>query len=119
MFLFQKNCLVLAPSGSKRDRFVCAVALSFIERLIGFYRSTEVQAIFFPRCRTLHSFGLSQTLQVLFLDGDGVVLLVVNQFRPWSRLVHQNAMHAIELVSPVSVAIGDRIVFEKISLTNR
>lgn len=118
MFLFRKGCLVLTPSGAKRDQFVCAVALSFLERLIGFCREHTVQAIFFPRCRMLHSVGLHQSLQVLFLDSNGVVLMVVDQFKPWRRLVHRDATHAIELVSPVSVAIGDRIVFEKISATH-
>ncbi len=119
MFLFRKSCLVLTPSGTQRDQFVCSVALSFLERLIGFYWGATVQAIFFPRCRMLHSVGLRHTLQVLFLDCNGVVLVVVDQFKPWQRLGCQGAAHAIELISPVSVAIGDRIVFEKISVTHR
>lgn len=118
MFLFRKCCLVLTPSGVRKDQFVCAVALSFFERLIGFYRGATAQAIFFPRCRMLHSFGLRKPLQVLFLDCNGVVLMVVDRFKPWRRLGYQGATHAIELISPVSVAIGDRIVFEKISATH-
>lgn len=119
MFQFRKSCVVLQPSGIKRDQFVCAVALTFIERLIGFCLATTVQAIFFPRCRMLHSFGLRKPLQVLFLDGDGVVLMVVDRFKPWSRLTHRDALHAIELISPVSVVMGDRIVFEKIDVAPR
>ena len=119
MFQFRKSCVVLQPSGIKRDQFVCAVALTFIERLIGFYLTTTVRAIFFPRCRMLHSFGLRKPLQVLFLDGNGVVLMVVDRFNPWSRLTHRGALHAIELISPVSVVMGDRIVFEKIDVTRR
>ncbi len=115
MFLFRKRCLVVTPLGARRDHFICAIALSFVERLIGFCLPVPVQAIFFPRCRRLHGFGLKQTLQVIFLDADGVVLSVVHQFKPWDRLFHREACHAVELVSPVSVGIGDRIVFERIN----
>ncbi len=114
MFLFRKRCLVLTPSGARRDHFVCAIALSFLERLIGFCLPVAVQGIFFPRCRRLHGFGLKQTLQVIFLDADGVVLGVVHSLRPWGCASHRDACHAIELISPVSVVIGDRLVFEQI-----
>ncbi len=114
MFLFRKHCLVLTPSGARRDHFVCAIALSFFERLIGFCLPVPVEAIFFPRCRRLHGFGLKQPLQVIFLDADGVVLSVVHPFKPWDRISHREACHAVEVVFPVSVRIGDRIVFERI-----
>jgi uncharacterized membrane protein (UPF0127 family) len=119
MFLFRQQCLVLSVTGDQRDRFVCAIALSFMERLMGFCYPAAVSAILFPRCRRLHGFGLRRSLQVLFLDTDGFVLAVVDQLKPWGVAFHRQASHALELNSPISVGVGDRIVFEQIKATTR
>lgn len=119
MFPFRQQCLVLGGSGGQQARFVCAIALSFMERLIGFCYPVAAPAILFPRCRRLHGFCLRQSLQVLFLDADGFVLAVVEQLRPWGVVFHRHASHAVELISPISVRVGDRIVFEQIKATTR
>jgi uncharacterized membrane protein (UPF0127 family) len=56
---------------------------------------------------------------VLFLDTDGFVLAVVDQLKPWGVAFHRQASHALELISPISVGVGDRIVFEQIKATTR
>lgn len=88
-------------------------ALGFASRLLGFLptpRAHAVDVIEFPRCRMVHTFGMLQPIDVVFVDASGVVLRVVPRLKPW-RVAGVAAASAVfefreGLAAQLGVAIG-------------
>ena len=88
-------------------------ALGFASRLLGFLpspRAHSVDVIEFPRCSMVHTFGMLQPIDVVFVDGAGVVLRVLPGLRPW-RIASEPAARAVfefreGLAAPLGVVTG-------------
>jgi uncharacterized membrane protein (UPF0127 family) len=74
------------------------------------------EALVFPRCRQVHMFGMRFSIDVLFLDGEGVVVRAVGDLQPgrlspWVR----SACTVVELpagtLESTGTHKGDRVVF--------
>jgi hypothetical protein len=48
-------------------------------------------------CRTVHTFGLSDAVDVIFLRADGVVTKVVSRMKPWRMTRCAEARTVLEL----------------------
>ena len=68
------------------------------------------EAMFFRRCRGVHTIGMREPISVLFLDGV-MRVIEVRRVRP-GRLVwapHRRARHVLECDVGVALRIGDRL----------
>jgi uncharacterized membrane protein (UPF0127 family) len=79
-------------------------------------RPPDGTALFFDRCRALHTWGMRFALDVVFLDADRRVLAVRRNVRPW-RMVHgpPGTRSSLELPSgsPASrLHLGNQLDFD-------
>ena len=54
-------------------------------------------ALWVKRCRRIHTFGLIDAVDVVFLRADGVVAKVVNGMKPWRTTGCREASTVLEL----------------------
>ena len=60
------------------------IALSFRSRLRGLVRNAGGDdLLFFPRCRSVHTLGMRQPIDLAFLDEKGTVLASYRELPPW------------------------------------
>lgn len=71
------------------------VARSFGQRLRGLLSSQNKHGLVlvFPRCTSVHSFGMRRPFSVAFIDRDGKPLTVINSMRP--NAIASNAKAAL------------------------
>jgi uncharacterized membrane protein (UPF0127 family) len=85
---------------STGEELECRVARNFIGRLVGLLgtdaRLVAGESVAFPRCRSVHTFGMSYPIDVAFLDGSGRVLLSRRHMPPMSVAGCPGAAMAIE-----------------------
>lgn len=66
------------------------VADGFLARakgLIGSPPPPQGEGLLIPRCNAIHTFFMSYAIDATFLDGDGNVVKVVRNIRPWRPFV--------------------------------
>jgi uncharacterized protein len=84
---------------------VVEVASTFRKRLLGLAWSgtPRAQALFFPRCRSVHTLGMRFALDLVWLDADGRVVRIDWAVPPGRfRVCRAAAGGVIELPSPAS-----------------
>ena len=81
-----------------------AVASGFRERLIGlaWRRVPRAEALLFPRCRSVHTFGMRFALDLVWVDVFGHIVRVDRAVRPWRVRACRAAAAVVELPSPAS-----------------
>ena len=85
------------------------VAKDFRTRLRGLAWRDREQAgpgLLFPRCRSVHTFGMRFELDVYFLGGDGEVLEVRRRVPPNRVLWRRNARKVLEISSAAGGETG-------------
>lgn len=64
-------------------------------------------------CNSIHTFFMRYNIDVIFLDGNGVVVKCVAGIKPWRWAGSYKARHALELaagaISRCSIAKGDKL----------
>jgi uncharacterized membrane protein (UPF0127 family) len=76
------------------------IASSLRRRLLGLAlrrNPPEGWALLFPRCRSVHTFGMRFEIDVVFLDASGRVLLIARGVRPWRLVACWRAAAAVEV----------------------
>jgi uncharacterized protein len=76
------------------------VARSLHRRLLGLAlrrRAPDGWALLFPRCRSVHTFGMRFAIDVVFLDSEGRVARVVSDLRPGRIALCRRAAAAVEV----------------------
>jgi len=63
-------------------------------------RADAGPGLLFPRCSSVHTFGMRFALDVYFLDRDDGVLAVHRRVPPWRVLWHRGARKVLEVPSP-------------------
>jgi uncharacterized protein len=77
------------------------VAKGFRARLLGLaFRRGAADPLLIPRCRSVHTFGMRFPIDVVFLDGDGCVLRVVERVPPRRIVSCRGARAVVEVPSP-------------------
>ncbi|MBU6377030.1 MAG: DUF192 domain-containing protein [Gammaproteobacteria bacterium] len=101
-------------------------AASFAARLIGFWpspRRHDVEAIEFPHCRAVHTFGMTEAIDVVFVDAGGRVLRVVARLAPWRLVREPDAQSVFEFraghAAPLGVVAGARLHSEWATVTSK
>ena len=96
------------------------VADGFIDRMLGFLNRKYIdleEALWLPRCASIHTMGMRQPIDVLFLDRENRVVRVLCNV-PSNRLavICRGASSVIELgagaLQRSDVLIGDRFSLE-------
>ncbi len=91
---------------------------SRLKGLLGTTSLAHGEGLLLVPCSSIHMFFMSISLDVLFLDQDGVVLFVYHSLRPWRiSSSFSQALAALELKSGTAKALniekGDRILFHE------
>jgi uncharacterized membrane protein (UPF0127 family) len=87
------------------------------QRLIGLmgfcHWPSRYNGLFFPSCRSVHTWFTFVSLDLIFFDNDGRVIKVYEKTKPWSMFWTLNAKHCLEvpagLVLRKKIKIGDKI----------
>lgn len=75
-------------------------AKGFMQRLRGWWpqpQSNDADVLRFERCRCIHTFGMRETIDVVFIDPKGRILGVHTHVRPWRVVAHPQASEVWEL----------------------
>lgn len=78
------------------------MARSFGERAIGLLGARRLlpeQGLYFEHCRSVHMFGMSFPVDVVFLDESGVIVRTVPMLRPWRIAGCGGANNTLELAA--------------------
>lgn len=78
-------------------------------RLIGFWptpRHHAVDAIEFDRCKAVHTFAMCDSVDVVFVDGEGRVLRVLRKLSPWRFAFDARAHSIYEFRAGVTEGLG-------------
>jgi hypothetical protein len=75
--------------------------------LLGRSRLDDDEGMFFADCAAVHTIGMRMAIDVLFLDGDGVVVHVEPSAQPWRAYVAgPGAQAVIELAAGACARLG-------------
>lgn len=90
----------------------CRRASRFSERLVGLLGRRGIapgEALWIEPCTSIHTWFMRFPLDVLFVSGDGVVLAVHPELRPFKATpAHTHARAALELPAGTIAATGTR-----------
>ena len=88
----------------------CWVANSFVSRFMGLMGKKGIpadEAVCFPKCNSVHTFFMRFPIDVIRLDGNGVVIDVVLGMKPWRMLApSMKVKHMVEMRSQRSQELG-------------
>lgn len=86
-------------------------AKTFLERTRGLLFSPKLstdQGLWIERCSSIHTFGMVYPLDVLFVDGNGVVIRVASNIKPFRFCMCLGASSVLELAAGVAGKLGIR-----------
>ena len=92
----------------------CHLALRAPARLVGLLASRDLspeEAIWIPRCASIHTMGMRFPIDAAFLDESGRVLRVARGLRPWRWAGARGARNVVEARAGAfaGVSEGDRL----------
>ena len=96
------------------------IAVSLQARLVGLLASRSLPdgcAMVFPRCRSIHTWGMRFPIDVVFVDRDWRIVTLAPNVRPW-RLIPTvwSAWAAIELaagtIRRTDLQLGDQLHYQ-------
>lgn len=98
------------------------VATTFFERfcgLMGKKNITSKDIMVFPSCNSIHTIFMRESIDVVFVSNQGVVVKIFGSLKPWKMLMPQRgAAHCIEMPSEethrLGIKEGDLIICEGI-----
>ncbi|MEY2343022.1 DUF192 domain-containing protein [Acidithiobacillus sp. IBUN Pt1247-S3] len=82
------------------------IASSFFQRLRGLLLRPPLQAqegLLIPHCNAVHMWGMRHAIDLVWLDGDGIIVGLQAELRPWAFARCARARSALEL-APSSIA---------------
>jgi uncharacterized membrane protein (UPF0127 family) len=109
---FLRNSTTGAIIATRIDRLS-----GFFQRAVGLLARASVQrdeGVWLARCHAIHTIGMRHTIDVMFVDDDGVVLQIDREVKPNRfALSCRNAKGVVELgggaLRQIDVMIGDRL----------
>jgi uncharacterized membrane protein (UPF0127 family) len=96
-------------------------ATGFWSRLIGFWpapRWHAVDAIVFPGCSSVHTFGMTQRVDVVFVGHQGCIVRTAASVAPWRVLSDARARLVVEFRPGLASGLGV-VPGEVLEVTNR
>ena len=109
---YLRNATTEAIIATRVDRLT-----GFLQRAIGLLARSSVQrdeGVWISSCRAIHTIGMRDSIDVLFVDGHGCVLRICRDVRPNRFALSCRAAKAVvELgggaLGQIDVTIGDRL----------
>lgn len=97
----------------------CSLADTFITRVVGLIGRKELkkdEGLVITKCRSIHSFFMKFPICAIFIDRDGKVVKILDNFKPYRVSgYYYKADKVIELpagkAAETKTEIGDTIVF--------
>lgn len=93
-------------------------ALERARGLLGRPALSSDEALWIEPCNSIHTFGMTYPIDVIFLDRSGKVLRVVDELKPWRIARVWSARSVVELgagrLRERNIEIGSCLVFEPI-----
>lgn len=93
---------------------VCETGLERTRGLLFRRRLASGEALLIPRCRAVHTAGLWYPIDVAFCAGDGTVLGLIGELRPWRVAGRRDAEEVWELpagaAKALALRVGDRLL---------
>jgi uncharacterized membrane protein (UPF0127 family) len=97
-------------------------ANTFVSRLRGLLGRKSLsfqQGLLISPCNQIHTIGMRFLLDVVFLDGNGVVLRCCEGMKPQRLATHFKAKHVLELpagrISACALSVGDKLHWMEIT----
>ncbi|HEY9785972.1 MAG TPA: DUF192 domain-containing protein [Candidatus Obscuribacterales bacterium] len=93
------------------------IADGFISRAIGLLRHSTLddgEGMYLTRCNSIHMIGMKFAIDAVFLDKNGVIVAILENFRP-GRLspIYFKAQSCLELpagkIGKTGTAVGDKV----------
>lgn len=84
------------------------VAASFIKRLRGMI-GNQIAALWIPRCGSVHTYFMSKSIDILFLDRDMGIIAITKNVRPGRICWQKNAAHVLEVNAGLAEQWGLRV----------
>lgn len=85
---------------------VCDTFWSRLRGLMGRKSLDASIGCFFPRCRAIHTIGMSFSIDIVFLDENLAVCEVVRALPPWRVTTCRSADSVLELTSGAAEVLG-------------
>ncbi len=89
-----------------------SIARDFLSRFLGLMGRRGLpqdEALFFPKCNSIHTFFMRFPIDVVFLDADGNVVEVIENLKAWRMLLPRSkAKHIIEFAGNRTRDLGLR-----------
>ena len=74
--------------------------------LLGFPQLRSNECLWLEPCNSVHMFGMRQSLDIVYLAGDGQVLKVVNGLKPWRVSLCLGASSVLEVRAGMCLELG-------------
>ena len=111
---------VTLKKGNKAVIESCLIATDFFSRFFGLMGKTslsESEALCFPRCNSIHTFFMRMPIDVLFVNGSGRIVEILESLSPWKVLLpRRKVKHTIEMQAgrarSLGLQIGDQLQCE-------
>jgi uncharacterized membrane protein (UPF0127 family) len=93
---------------------------SFLTRLVGLLGKENIpsdEGMWFPNTSSIHTFGMSSYIDVMFLNPDDKIVAIHPNVRPWKILFGPSGTSTVLELGPHSsanvLAIGDQLRFDE------
>jgi uncharacterized protein len=94
------------------------LARTYFCRLKGLLFSQTKEPILLEPCSSVHTCGMREPIDVIFLDKNRTVLKVLCDVRPWRLAAHPNAHSVLEFFSGTwdrsLIKVGDQLKLQNI-----
>jgi len=102
MSTLQENGRVLIPK--------LWVAMDFFSRFLGLMGRSGLradEAVFFPKCNSIHTFFMRFRIDVVFVDAEGKIIEIIEGLKAWRMLLPRSkAKHTIEFTASRTRELG-------------
>ncbi len=78
------------------------VARSFVQRLIGLMGRRDRLSLFIPSCASVHTWFMRSPIDIVFVDGNSLVLEIRESANPWGTHFGPRGTRAVLEIPPGS-----------------
>lgn len=89
----------------------------FHERLLGFmFQKRKIATgICFPKCNSIHTFFMFQSIDVIMTDKDQVILKIYPALKPWKLILPQKKVYytyELPINTSNNMKVGDKLIVQ-------
>jgi uncharacterized membrane protein (UPF0127 family) len=84
--------------------------------LLGRSSPKQGEGMFFPACRSIHTFGMAYSIDLVFLDRQGTIVSLFTHLKPFRLSLCRSAASALELaageIDRLGLKPGDHLLWQ-------